>query len=336
MKYGAIVKDTKLEKALGYSGVNFLKSLLGIGFLGHDNIKTIEELASKIDELKEYSKDQPLMDKFGLGLINKGESFLLRYIYNASQGVLFKVVRDGKDTGDIFISGRKSALMQLEKLLDMGIGGIHLLGGAQEGSISVLTKIPLPGNSGKYLINEESWSREKAIEWAFKKAAREGAVINANNQFSYEEEVRVEIDGKEYSLNVTREVTIYSGTKSAGKAREIAQQIKDNAPLIKPLYEQGGVIVTDAAGKAAVTAGGDKASERFRELLRQGYSPEAIDYNRRSFTFSDPVSKEKLTMFFGRQKTEKYALFKEEELNRALIMEKLRESGRSEERRVGK
>ncbi|TAN60398.1 M23 family metallopeptidase, partial [bacterium] len=328
-EYGAIINDTGAEGIIGWSGINFIKSLLGIGFLGHHRISNLKELATAIEALRELDKDASLMDKYGLGLINKAESALLKKIFGASKGMQYLVINDGKDTGDLFVAGRLSAEMQLDKLFDMFIGGIHNLRGAQEGSVYILTKIPIPGAEGKYFTLSESWSGNQSLDWAYQKAAQAKASLNSNNQFTYEEKISLDIDGKPSELTVIREVTIKPGAESAQKTYDISGQLALNAPKMGEVYRQAGVIIRRADGTEEIRSGREELEKgilSFSELLKS-YSSEELQFNRRSFSFVNPQTKDKISFIFGEGRALESLKLKEKEAVEAVTMQELYKNG---------
>ena len=70
-------------------------------------------------------------------------------------------------------------------------------------------------------------------------------------------------------------------------------------------YQESGVVIQDQYGRVRITPGNPALEAALKGLgiLLDNYSPDAIRYNQRSFSFIYPYSGEKITLIFGKEKS---------------------------------
>ena len=150
----------------------------------------------------------------------------------------------------------------------------------QEDSVFIVSKVDLSKilalgeGKEKYISFFNSASGKEILVKASTTAAEKGAAINSNNQFSYSEDQVMEIDGKEYRVKVTHEVTLNPGVKMAKESLELAQELNRNAPKITQAAESGGLVIRDSHKKIEVRVGGKalKDSKNSSQIIK-GHSP---------------------------------------------------------------
>src|SRR3989338_7349760 len=335
-QWGVIVKGTVLDRILSRGVMNIIKNETGLGLVGNDGLYKFLEVVDKIDGLKEYDKERHPLDKYLFSLIGKLEVGIFKSLgFKASKPMQYLVVKDGKVTNNLLIPGRKLAGWQVDKLYAMWMGGINRSRGAQEISVFVVSKVDLSeilalgGAKEKYISFFNSSSGKEILDKALRTAAEKGVTINSDNQFSYSEYQVLEIDGKQYRLKVTHEVTLNPGVRMAEESLELAQELNRNAPKITQAMEYGGLLRRDTHKKTEVYVGKEalEGGKNTLAKLLKGNSPDKLEYNRRSVSFRNPETKEKLTLMCGQEKARENSRHKAQELRVAGELENLRTVG---------